>query len=77
MMYFGLLRNLLYPLQRGAKRLFDVGTAVVGLILFLPMILLVALAIKLDSRGQLLSVQIEHSYGGQIINAVRFSKDVR
>ena len=74
MMFFGSPRNLLYPLQRGAKRLFDVGTAVIGLILFLRMILLVSLAIKLDSRGPVFSVQIEHSYGGQIIHVVRFRK---
>jgi putative colanic acid biosysnthesis UDP-glucose lipid carrier transferase len=74
MMSFGSPCDLLYPLKRGAKRLFDVGTAVIGLILFSPTILLVALAIKLDSRGPIFSIQIEHSYGGQIIHVIRFRK---
>jgi lipopolysaccharide/colanic/teichoic acid biosynthesis glycosyltransferase len=43
-----------------------------GLLILSPMILLVSLAIKLDSRGPIFSVQIQHSYGNKIIRVLRF-----
>ena len=60
------------PFQRGTKRLFDIVTATMGLLILSPMIPLVSLAIKLDSRGPIFSVQIQHSYGNKIIRVLRF-----
>jgi exopolysaccharide biosynthesis polyprenyl glycosylphosphotransferase len=47
------------------KRIFDVGVASFGLLLFLPLFPLIALAIKLDSRGPVLFSQIRAGIGGQ------------
>ena len=65
-----------YPLQRGTKRLFDLVVSTMGLLVLSPMLLLVSLAIKLDSRGPLFSIQIKHSYGNQIIRVLRFRTTV-
>jgi lipopolysaccharide/colanic/teichoic acid biosynthesis glycosyltransferase len=61
-----------YPFQRGTKRLFDMVVAAAGLLILLPLFLLVSLAIKLESRGPIFSIQIKHSYGNQIVRVLRF-----
>jgi lipopolysaccharide/colanic/teichoic acid biosynthesis glycosyltransferase len=65
-----------YPFQRGTKRLFDIVVATMGLLILSPMFLLVSLAIKLESRGPIFSIQIRHSYGNQIIRTLRFRTTV-
>jgi lipopolysaccharide/colanic/teichoic acid biosynthesis glycosyltransferase len=64
------------PLQRGTKRLFDMVVATGGLLILSPIFLLVSLAIKLDSRGPIFSIQTKHSYGNQIICVLQFRTTV-
>jgi putative colanic acid biosynthesis UDP-glucose lipid carrier transferase len=54
------------------KRTFDVVAATVGLILFSPLFLCVALAIKLDSRGPIIFRQTRHGYNNQTIRIFKF-----
>ncbi len=55
-----------------AKRAIDVFFALVGLILFLPFLPLVALLIKIDSRGPLLYRQERVGRGGRIFHVLKF-----
>src|SRR5689334_12069228 len=47
-------RSAAYRFQQGVKRLLDVVLSTVGLLVILPVLLMVALAIKLTSRGPIL-----------------------
>jgi hypothetical protein len=48
--------------QPAAKRAFDIAVAVIGLIVFSPILLLSSLAIKLDSRGPIVCHQVCHGH---------------
>jgi lipopolysaccharide/colanic/teichoic acid biosynthesis glycosyltransferase len=48
--------------RRAAKRAFDIAVAVIGLIVFSPILLLSSLAIKLDSRGPIVCHQVCHGH---------------
>jgi putative colanic acid biosynthesis UDP-glucose lipid carrier transferase len=50
----------------GAKRLFDVALSAVALLFFLPVLLMAAVAIKLDSRGPVLFRQRRTGLSGQV-----------
>lgn len=50
----------LLPLRRAAKRAFDIVIAIIGLVLFSPILLLSSLAIMLDSRGPIVSTHVRH-----------------
>lgn len=54
------------------KRLFDLVAATVALIVLSPLLLLVSLAIKLDSRGPVLFRQIRHGFNNQPIRVLKF-----
>jgi lipopolysaccharide/colanic/teichoic acid biosynthesis glycosyltransferase len=59
-------------LGRAAKRAFDIVVAITGLILFSPIYLLSSLAIKLDSRGPIVSCQVRHGYGNETFRVFKF-----
>jgi exopolysaccharide biosynthesis polyprenyl glycosylphosphotransferase len=67
-----ILQSPLTPFNRALKRAFDVVAAIVGLIVFSPLFLLVALAIKLDSRGPVLFRQTRHGYNNEPIRVLKF-----
>jgi Undecaprenyl-phosphate glucose phosphotransferase len=58
--------------ERNLKRLLDLACAVCGLILFLPFLLLIALAIKLDSPGPVLFVQTRHGFNNRRFKILKF-----
>ena len=49
-----------------AKRLFDVALALVGGLIALPFMVLIALAIKLDSPGPIIFAQTRVGLGGHL-----------
>jgi Undecaprenyl-phosphate glucose phosphotransferase len=54
------------------KRAFDVVVAIVGLILFSPLFMCAAVAIKLDSAGPVFFRQTRHGYNKQAIGVLKF-----
>jgi exopolysaccharide biosynthesis polyprenyl glycosylphosphotransferase len=62
----------LTPFNRAIKRAFDVAAAIAGLIVISPLFVIVALAIKLDSRGPLLFRQKRHGYNNEPIRVLKF-----
>jgi Undecaprenyl-phosphate glucose phosphotransferase len=66
------LRPPLSQLQRFAKRLFDVVAAAAGLVILSPLLIAVAVAIKLDSRGPVLFRQTRHGYNNETIKVFKF-----
>jgi lipopolysaccharide/colanic/teichoic acid biosynthesis glycosyltransferase len=59
----GLLTALCSPLTEPMKRLFDVVVSLAGLVLFLPLFLIAAVAIKLNSRGPIFFRQLRMGRG--------------
>jgi Undecaprenyl-phosphate glucose phosphotransferase len=55
-----------------AKRAFDICIASLALLVSSPLLLLVALAIKLDSRGRAFFRQTRHGYNNEIIRVLKF-----
>ena len=55
-----------------AKRLLDLVAATIGLIIALPVIVIVALAIRLDSRGPVLYCQKRVGRNGEIFKLIKF-----
>jgi Undecaprenyl-phosphate glucose phosphotransferase len=62
----------LTPFNRAIKRIFDVVAAITGLIVVSPLFVMVALAIKLDSRGPVLFRQTRHGYNNEPIRVLKF-----
>jgi Undecaprenyl-phosphate glucose phosphotransferase len=63
------------PLSRRdllVKRIFDVSVASLMLLMLLPVFILVAIAIKLDSRGPVLFRQSRRGFGGQTFDIAKF-----
>lgn len=60
------------PFSRAIKRAFDVAAAMAGLILVSPLFVIVALAIKLDSRGPVFFRQTRHGYNNEPIRVLKF-----
>jgi Undecaprenyl-phosphate glucose phosphotransferase len=54
------------------KRSFDICAALIGLILLSPLMMTVALAIKLDTRGPILFRQERHGYNNRTISVLKF-----
>ncbi len=54
------------------KRLFDFVLSAFFLVLFLPLMLITALAIKLDSRGPVFFCQKRHGFNNEVINVWKF-----
>ena len=54
------------------KRVMDVALASAGLVMLSPVLLLIALTIKLDSRGPVLYRQARHGQDGRIFSLIKF-----
>jgi Undecaprenyl-phosphate glucose phosphotransferase len=67
-----LLHPPLSKFDRVAKRAFDLAAATVALILLSPLLLTVAIAIKLDSRGPIIFRQTRHGYNNESIRVFKF-----
>jgi Undecaprenyl-phosphate glucose phosphotransferase len=65
-------RRPLSPTDRAIKRAFDLVAAAAGLTLFLPLLAMVAIAIKLDSRGPVLFWQTRHGFNNEPIRVAKF-----
>ena len=65
-------KTALSPTQQLVKRSLDVVMSAVALIVFAPIIGLVALAIKLDSKGDMLFKQDRIGEGGRIFKIYKF-----
>jgi Undecaprenyl-phosphate glucose phosphotransferase len=72
MMTIQLLRPPLTAFERILKRAFDIGAAGLGLILLSPLLLVVSIAIKLDSNGPALFRQTRHGYNNDTIRVFKF-----
>jgi len=66
------LRPPLSEVQRVAKRIFDVVISATGLVVLSPLLTLVAIVIKLDSRGPVLFRQTRHGYNNETIRVFKF-----
>ncbi len=55
-----------------AKRAFDIVFGLAGLIMFSPIMLATAIAIKLDSKGPVLFKQKRHGFNNEIIDVYKF-----
>lgn len=58
--------------QRAAKRAFDLAMTVPALLLLLPVFLLIAIAIKLDSRGPVFFLQPRVGHGNMLFKIFKF-----
>jgi Undecaprenyl-phosphate glucose phosphotransferase len=67
-----IFQSPLTPFKRAIKRAFDVAAASAGLVLISPFLFLIALAIKLDSRGPVLFRQTRHGYNNEPIRVLKF-----
>ena len=67
-----LLQQPLSLFDRFAKRTFDLIASTIGLILFCPLFILVAVAIKLESRGPAIFRQHRHGFNNEIIRVFKF-----
>jgi exopolysaccharide biosynthesis polyprenyl glycosylphosphotransferase len=59
-------------LDRAIKRAFDIVVATVGLVLLAPLFAIVAIAIKLESRGNVIFWQKRHGYNNTTIDVAKF-----
>jgi putative colanic acid biosynthesis UDP-glucose lipid carrier transferase len=59
-------------LERSVKRVFDVIVAGTGLILLMPLFLMTAVAIKLDSSGQIIFRQRRSGFNGRHFQILKF-----
>ena len=55
-----------------AKRAFDIVFSLIGIVLFSPVMLATAIAIKLDSRGPVIFKQKRHGFNNEIIEVYKF-----
>jgi Undecaprenyl-phosphate glucose phosphotransferase len=55
-----------------AKRAFDIVFSLFGIILFSPLMLATAIAIKLDSKGPVLFKQKRHGFNNEVIDVYKF-----
>lgn len=65
-------RPPLSPTDRLLKRSFDVAVATAGLVLLAPLLLAVAVTIKLDSPGPVLFRQTRHGFNNKPIRVLKF-----
>lgn len=68
----GLSRPPMSPLGLVVKRGFDIVAATLGLIILSPLMVLISIAIKLDSRGPVLFMQTRHGYNNRPIRVFKF-----
>lgn len=65
------------PLEAGARRAFDIVVALAMLLLTLPLLLLTALAVRLDSPGPVFYRQERVGKGGKVFTLYKFRSMVR
>src|SRR5581483_5809369 len=58
--------------ERTLKRAFDIVVATAGLVLLAPLFAIVAIAIKIESRGGVLYWQERHGYNNTVIRVAKF-----
>src|SRR5262249_37751289 len=59
-------------IEQTAKRVFDVVIATIALVILSPLLILIAIVVKLDSRGPVLFRQTRHGYYNDIIKVFKF-----
>jgi putative colanic acid biosynthesis UDP-glucose lipid carrier transferase len=59
-------------LAKPAKRALDIFVAIAGLVVFSPMFLLVATAIRIETRGSVFSRQAARGFNNELIRPLRF-----
>lgn len=64
--------NLLSPMNRVLKRVFDLVVSLLSMVVLLPLFLLIALLIKLDSRGPVMFIQDRFGLGGKRFKLLKF-----
>ena len=67
-----ILNKIKVTIFAGLKFAFDRTLALIGLIMFAPIILIISIAIKLDSKGPVMFRQIRTGKGGKNINIYKF-----
>jgi Undecaprenyl-phosphate glucose phosphotransferase len=67
-----LQRAPLSSAERFCKRLFDLVFASVALLLLLPILIMVAMAVELDSRGPVIFMQRRQGFGGRSFRIFKF-----
>lgn len=55
-----------------AKRAFDITFSILGILVFAPVMLATAIAIKLDSKGPVIFKQKRHGFNNEVINVYKF-----
>jgi len=55
-----------------AKRAFDIVFSLIGIVVFSPVMLATAIAVKLDSRGPVLFKQKRHGFNNEVIEVYKF-----
>lgn len=55
-----------------AKRIFDIAFSLLGIVVFSPIMLITAIAIKLNSKGPVLFKQKRHGFNNEIIEVYKF-----
>lgn len=69
---FRLARKPLSLPELAIKRIFDIVVATLAIVALSPLLITVALAIKLDSRGNVLFRQLRHGYNNKVIRIYKF-----
>jgi exopolysaccharide biosynthesis polyprenyl glycosylphosphotransferase len=72
---FPMIRILAEPIppwEKNVKRIIDIAASLAALLLFFPLLVLVAAVIKLDSRGPVLYIQERVGYRGRIFKLLKF-----
>ena len=67
--------DLTYSFQLVVKRILDVVIALATLLFISPLLLLVALVIKLETRGPVLARQVASYYSGRTVQIFQFRSD--
>ena len=55
-----------------AKRAFDIVFSLIGIVLFSPIMIVTAIAIKLDSKGPILFKQKRHGFNNEVVEVYKF-----
>ena len=67
-----LQRAALSPVEQAVKRLIDILVSMTALVLLAPLMILVAVAIKLESKGPVLFRQTRHGFNGRPFGIYKF-----
>jgi len=70
--FLGVIASFIRKAYVGAKRLFDVGAALVGFIILSPLLILTALLVCLTSRGPIIYMQERVGKDGKNFNMYKF-----